>query len=119
MFLHGKTPPLYLELTKQLQAKVEWYGEHKDFLIYIEPLASKGKDGTGVYAYNEYADHFGRVNFFQYKDNQVTLLDRNNLDSLQNRIAQFLIANHFQKRQLKTVKKKVVQIWSILSTDSF
>lgn len=105
--------------TKQIREKHQLFAKDPTHVIYIQEVVAKKKAGEGIYAYNFSATHFGRANFFLYKDSIVTLLDRANLDSLQNTTQLFLIDNNFNNRKIKRAKTRIKKIWNINSTDSF
>jgi len=88
-------------------------------VLYIQAIEIRRKDSVGVYGYNVYADHYGHVKFFKYDGKEVTLLNRNKLDSLQLSIRQFLKENHFSKHCQYQAKKKVEAVWKIFATDVF
>ncbi len=105
--------------TRQIREKNKFFGQDTTRGIYIQTITAKQKGNVGIYGYNSYSDHFGRVNFFKYKDNIVTFLDRSKLDNLQMTIENFLHDNNFSKRQIRTTKDKVKKLWDIFSTDVF
>lgn len=86
--------------------------------VYIQEIVSK-RNGTGVYGYNRRSSHFGRVHFFLYRNDSVILLSRDNEDTLQKNVTQFLRANDFSKRKVKLASERLKSVYAILSTDSF
>lgn len=109
----------YSNQVKQIRNQNKYFGQDPKRGIYIQTITARQKGNIGIYGYNSYSTHFGRVNFFQYKDSIVILLDRSNLDSLQITIENFLHENHFNKRQIKATKNKVKKLWDIYSTNIF
>lgn len=86
--------------------------------LRIRPIIINNK-GVGIYGYYKASTHFGRVKFFSYKPNTVTLISRVNEDSLQAEVQRFLEANNFSARRIKVAAERVKSVYDILSTDSF
>jgi hypothetical protein len=86
--------------------------------VYIQEIVAK-RNGTGVYGYNRRSSHFGRVQFFLYRNDSVLPLPRENEDTLQQQVAAFLRRNSFSERKINIAAKRVRSVYSILSTDSF
>jgi hypothetical protein len=105
--------------TRQLRKKDYNFSRDSAGVIYIQAITARRKDKVGIYGYNSYSTHFGNVNFFFYKNNEIIILNRTNLDSLQATIATFLNNNNFSKRQIVKTKNKVLKTWNLHSTDSF
>lgn len=105
--------------TKQIREKDHFFVKDSTHTIYIQEVITKKKNDPGIYAYNFLSTHFGRVNFFLYKDSTVSFLDRTHLDSLQKSAQLFLINNDFSEREIKVAKTRIEKVWNINSTDSF
>lgn len=86
--------------------------------VYIRPIMVNRKD-VGVYGYNRNSTHFGRVHFFEYRNDSVILIPRSNEDSLKLEVQNFLHANNFSSRKIKVGMKRLKSVYDILSTDSF
>ncbi len=86
--------------------------------VYIRPIMVN-RNHVGVYGYNRNSSHFGRVYFFEYKNDSVILISRNNEDSLRNEVERFLNEHDFSKRKIAVAMKRLKSTYDILSTDSF
>jgi hypothetical protein len=118
-FRKDRHSALIVNQTRQIREKNEFFNQDTTRTIYIQTITRKQKGNIGIYGYNSYSTHFGRVNFFQYKDNIVTLLDRSNLDNLQTTINKFLLDNSFSKKDIQVSKDRVKKLCDINSTDVF
>ncbi len=118
-FLHDKLSVQTINQTQQIREKSNYLRQDTLRIIYIETITAKRTGGcVGIYCYSSYSTHFGRVDFFQYKDNVVTLLNRSNLDSLKAEIESYLHRNNFSKKQVRTTRTKIELLWNIYSTDA-